>query len=242
MNDSPAERALAAFRQQIDRCDLAILESLRERARVVELVGMDKRARGLVDIYRPGREAALMRRLAATDSAPFPTALLLSVWREVIGASFSIEGHPLHVASAGASAWERARNHFRGARHSRISGANAVVSAVASGEATVGVVSLDDDEPWWPSLAELDPPLHIVARLPFAPSLYPAGTPDALAIARNPPDPSGDDLAVAIAPVAAGEVLASGSGRFLVAVEEVGADMVPVGGYAVPIVLKETAG
>ena len=48
MNDSAAEQALTAFRQRIDRCDLAILESLRERARVVELVGAGKRARGSV--------------------------------------------------------------------------------------------------------------------------------------------------------------------------------------------------
>ena len=242
MTDSPAERALAGFRQRIDRCDLAILESLRERARVVELVGMDKRARGLVDVYRPGREAALMRRLAATDCAPFPTASLLSVLREVIGASFTIEGHPLDVASGSANAWERARSHFRAARHFRLPGARAVVRAVAAGEATVGVASLDDDEPWWPLLAELDPPLHIVARLPFAPGLYPVGAPGALVVARNPADPSGDDLAVAIAAEAAGEVLAACGDRFLVAVREAGADMIPIGGYAVPIVLKETAG
>ena len=242
MNDSPAEQALATFRQQIDRCDSAILESLRQRARVVELVGMDKSARGVVDVYRPGREAALMRRLAATDSAPFPTASLMSVWREVIGASFTIEGHPLNVVSGSSNAWERARNHFRAACHSRVSGACAVVHAVAAGEATVGVASLDDDEPWWSLLAELDPPLHIVARLPFAPGLYPVGAPGALVIARNPPDPSGDDLAVAIAAEAAGEVLTARSDRFLVAAREIGADMIPLGGYAVPIDLKETAG
>jgi len=242
MNDSAAERALTAFRERIDRCDLAILESLRERARVVDLVGTDKRARGLVDVYRPGREAALMRRLAATDSSPFPTASLLSVWREIIGASFTIEGHPLNVVSGSESAWERARSHFRAARHSRASSASAAVRAVAAGEAAVAVASLDDDEPWWPLLAEIDPPLHIVARLPFAPGLYPAGAPGALVIARNPPDPSGDDLAVAIAAEATGETLAAWGGRFLVAARQIGADMIPVGGYAVPIVLKETAG
>ena len=91
-------------------------------------------------------------------------------------------------------------------------------------------------------LAELDPPLHIVARLPFAPGLYPVGAPGALVIARNPPDPSGDDLAVAIAAEATGETLAAWGGRFLVAARQIGADMIPVGGYAVPIVLKETAG
>ena len=242
MTDNPAEQALAGFRQRIDGCDLAILQSLRERAQVVELVGMDKRARGLTDIYRPGREAALMRRLADVESAPFPAASLLGVWREIIGASFAIEGQPLHVASAGSGARERARSHFRAARHSRVSGARAALRAVAAGEATIGVVSLDDDEPWWPELAETDLPLHIVARLPFVPEPYPVEGGDALVIARNPPDPSGNDLAVAVASEAAGEVLASCSGRFLVAVEAARADMVPVGGYAVPILLKETAG
>ena len=241
MTDSAAERALAAFRQRIDRCDLAILETLRERARVVELVGMDKRARGLADVYRPGREAALMRRLAAADSAPFPAASLLSVWREVIGASFAIEGHPLHVASGSAGASERARSHFRAARHFRAASAAAALRAVAAGDAAVAVAALDDDEPWWPPLAGMEPPLHIVARLPLAPGLCPAGAPDALVVARNPPDPSGDDLAVAVAFEAAGEVLASCGGRFLVAVEEAGAGMIPVGGYAAPIELKETA-
>ncbi len=242
MIDNSAEQALAGFRQRIDRCDLAILGSLRERARAVELVGRDKRSRGLTDVYRPGREAALMRRLAAADSYPFPAASLLGVWREVIGASFSIEGHPLCVASAGGDAWERARSHFRAARHVRAASASAAMRAVAAGEATVGVASLDDDESWWPLLAETDPPLHIVARLPFASEPYPVAGGDALVITRNPPDPSGDDLAVAISSEAAGEVLASSGGRFLVAVKAVHADMVPVGGYAVPIVLKETEG
>ncbi len=242
MTDNPAEQALAGFRQRIDCCDLAILESLRERARTVTLVGMDKRARGLTDVYRPGREAALMRRLAEADSAPFPTASLLGVWREVIGASFAIEGQPLHVASASPEAWERARAHFRAARHSQTLGAHAALNAVAAGEVSIGVVSLEDDTLWWPTLAEFDPPLHIVARLPFVPEPYPVEGGDALAISRNPPDPSGDDLTVAISSEAVGEVLASCGGRFLVAVTAVRADMVPIGGYAVPILLKETTG
>ena len=183
-----------------------------------------------------------MRRLADAGSAPFPTASLFGVWREVIGASFAIEGQPLHVASAGGSAWERARGHFRAARHSRVSGACAVVRDVAAGEAAVGVAALDDDEPWWPLLAEIDPPLHIAARLPFAPESYPVELADAFVIARNPPDPSGADLRVAITPKAAGEVLASHGGRFLVAVADIGADMIPIGSYAAPIVLKETTG
>ena len=242
MTQGSAERALAGFRQRIDRCDMAILESLRERARVVELVGGDKRARGVGDVYRPGREAALMRRLAAAGSAPFPAASLFGVWREVIGASFAIEGMPLHVASAGCGAWERARSHFRAARHFRTRSADAALRAVASGDATLAVAALDDDEPWWPVLAETDSSLHIVARLPFAPEPCPVESADAFVIARNPPDPSGSDLAVAVAPEAAGEVLASHGGRFLVAVADIGADMIPVGGYAAPIVLKETAG
>ena len=242
MSDNSAERALAGFRQRIDRCDLAILESLRERARVVELVGMDKRTRGVADVYRPGREAALMRRLADAESAPFPSTSLFGVWREVIGASFAIEGAPLHVMSAGACAWERARSHYRGARHSRVSSAVRALRAIAAGEATLGVAALDDDEPWWPLLAEIEPALHIVARLPFAPEPYPVEAADALVIARNLPDPSGGDLAVAIASETTGEVLASCGGRFLVAVPEVGSDMIPIGGYAAPIVLKETAG
>ena len=240
MSNDPAERALADFRKRIDECDLAILAGLRERARAVALVGADKRARGVADIYRPGREAALMRRLAAADSAPFPAASLFGVWREVIGASFAIEGHPLHVASAGAGAWERARSHFRAARHSRAAGARAALEAVAAGDATLAVVGLDDDEPWWPMLAEETlAPLHIVARLPFAPEPWPVAGADALAIARTRPDPSGDDLTVAIAEAPAGEVLAAAGGRYLVALASPGDAMVPVGGYATPLSLEE---
>ncbi len=241
MTNGPAERALAGFRQRIDRCDLAILEGLCARAEVVELVGRDKQARGLSDIYRPGREAALMRRLAAAECAPFPAASLFGVWREIIGASFAIEGRPLHVVSAGADAWERARHHFRAARHSRGRNADSVLRAVAAGDASLGVAALDG-EPWWPLLAATDTPLHIVARLPFMPEPYPVEAADALVIARNPPDPSGNDLAVAIAPGPSGETLAESGGRFLVAVAELGADMISVGGYAAPIVPEETAG
>lgn len=234
-NGTAAETALGGFRQHIDRTDRALLDQLRERASVVALVGEDKRARGVSDVYRPGREAALLRKLVAADCAPFPKSSLVGVWREVIGASFAIEGHPLNVVSAGPAAWERARGHFRAASHARVPNASDAVRAVADGTATLGVVALDDGEPWWPPLAETPNPPHIVARLPFAPEPYPIGCADALVLACNPPDPSGRDRVAAISPRPAGETLAEAGGRFLVAVGTADEDMLGVGGYAIPL-------
>ena len=234
-NEEAAETALGGFRRHIDRTDRALLDGLRERASVVALVGEDKRVRGVADVYRPGREASLLRKLVAAECAPFPKASLVGVWREVIGASFAIEGHPLEVVSAGPAAWERARGHFRAASHAKVPSASAAVRAVAEGAATLGVVALDEEEPWWPLLAELPNPPHIVARLPFAPEPGPINCADALVLAGNPPDPSGRDRVVAISERPAGETLAEAGDRFLVAVGAADGDMLGVGGYAIPL-------
>jgi hypothetical protein len=75
-----------------------------------------------------------------------------------------------------------------------------VVRAVAEGEALIGVLPLpreDDADPWWPVLAAggggRGQP-RVVARLPFVAAGNARGErPGALAIARQAPEPTGDD-------------------------------------------------
>jgi hypothetical protein len=97
--------------------------------------------------------------------------------------------------------WDLARDHYGSlGAMSELATASQVVRAVAEGEAMIGVLPLpreDDQDPWWPALAagsggKGQP--RVVARLPFVAAGNARGErPEALAIARQPPEPTGDD-------------------------------------------------
>jgi chorismate mutase/prephenate dehydratase len=81
---------LARLRDAIDACDLDILESLNERARLVTQVGVEKRTRR-APVYVAGRERDLIARLSERNAGPFPTAAIPHVFREIISATRSLE-------------------------------------------------------------------------------------------------------------------------------------------------------
>lgn len=90
---------LARLRAAIDAVDRRILEKLNARARLVQDVGALKRSRGAA-IYAAGRERDLVATLAAENPGPFPNAALPHVFREIIAATYGLEG-PLRVAFLG---------------------------------------------------------------------------------------------------------------------------------------------
>ena len=68
MSASPP--SLEELRREIDEIDDAIHDLLMRRAQVVEQVGIAKRPDN--QIVRPGREAVILRRLAARHTGSFP--------------------------------------------------------------------------------------------------------------------------------------------------------------------------
>lgn len=156
---------------------------------------------------RPGREAAVLRRLIARHRGAFPRPVLVRIWREIIGALTALQG-PLSVAVlAGPKSAELralAREHYG----SQVPVALAesplgVLRAVSDGAATVGVLPLplgEEAEPWWQALARSgEPSLKVIARLPFA-ALDPQRFhgPEALVVAAFEPEESGLDRSLLV--------------------------------------------
>lgn len=132
------EDALRELRGRIDEVDAALVELLSRRAELAERVGAIKdQARSAV-IYRPEREAELLRRVRALNCGPLSDAALAHLFREVISACRALE-RELRVAFV---AGEAAIRHHFGSQVTTVAVDNAAVlfDCVASGSADYGVL------------------------------------------------------------------------------------------------------
>ena len=193
---------LLALRAELDGLDDAMHDLVMRRAAVVAEVGK-LAVKGRVAL-RPGREAAIIRRLLARHSGRFAPGRLVQMWREMISGMTAIQGPFVLAVCApdAASGYIAAtREHFGPQTPLRIHRTPAqAIGAVSAGSASAAVLPLPaEEEPasaaWWTALLHKDDPrIYIVARLPFwAPR--PEGTRElpALIVSVAAPDPSGAD-------------------------------------------------
>ena len=190
------------MRGELDLLDDALHDLLMQRATVVEKVGQ-LAAKGRVAL-RPGREAAIIRRLLARHTGRFPPGRLVQIWRELITGMTAIQApFVLAVCAPDVSSGyiAAAREHFGALTPIRVHRTPAqAVGEVSAGTASAAVLPLPtEDEPasaaWWTALLHKDDPrIHVVSRLPFW-MARPEGTRElpALVVSAAPPDPSGDD-------------------------------------------------
>jgi chorismate mutase / prephenate dehydratase len=198
MSASPP--SLEELRREIDEIDDAIHDLLMRRAQVVEQVGIAKRPDN--QIVRPGREAVILRRLAARHTGAFPLTVVVRIWREMISAFSRLQGPfaiTVYAPEDKRGFWDIARDHYGSAiPMTAVNTPAAAIRTVADGTATVGVVPMpeeDDHEPWWRYLMNEDAKTpRIVARLPFCGRGNARGdNHDALAIALIQHEGTGDD-------------------------------------------------
>jgi chorismate mutase-like protein len=191
---------LSDLRREIDDIDNALHDLLMRRASVVERVKDSKKSDGGVN-FRPGREAEIMRRLAARHTGPLSRNIVVRIWRELMSAFVSMQG-PFVVSvwdTGEVGCWDVARDHFgTETTMTRHQSTAAVLHAIAEGSATVGVLPLPQDgeaDPWWPALAlGRDKRLHICARVPFASRGNSRGIRSgAFIVSAAAPEPSGND-------------------------------------------------
>ena len=153
---------------------------------------------------RPGREAAIIRRLLARHGGPFPRSGIVRVWRELINA-FTAQQRPVLItvceAEGGQATLGLAREQFGALTPLRQHRTPAqAIREVSAGIATAAVLPLpaEGETPaaaWWTALLQADDPrIHVVARLPFW-AARPEGAPkvQAMVVAAAAPDPSGAD-------------------------------------------------
>ena len=93
------DESLKALRAAIDEVDRRLVAALNERARLAQQVGGVKQA-DHAPVYRPEREAEVLRNVAAANGGPLPQQGLAAIFREVMSACRALE-RPLRVAYLG---------------------------------------------------------------------------------------------------------------------------------------------
>ncbi len=184
----PLWRSLNELRSELDRIDDGIHDLLMARASVVEDVAA-LRTQGKVAL-RPGREAAIVRRLIGRNHGALPVAAIVRVWREILASSLTMQTD-YAIAVQGEALASLAREHFGALTpiHPHAT-AQAALDQLRDGQVTAALLP-------WPG--PIDPAwlqgLHVVAHLPFWQQRA-EGTPagGALVITDSAPDPSGEDV------------------------------------------------
>src|SRR5574343_1243531 len=151
MSDQPQnslQQALAGVRADIDRIDGELLDLLNQRARCAQKVGEIKAEHGEGGhIYRPEREAQVLRRLQDTNPGPLPGESLPFFFREVMSACLALE-EPLGVAflgPLGTFSESAATKHFgHAARLAPQSSIDDVFREAESGHAHYAVVPVEN--------------------------------------------------------------------------------------------------
>ena len=194
---------LAALRSELDGLDDALHALLIRRAETVAAVAA-LGVKGTVPL-RPGREAAIIRRLLTRNAGQIlPDLAIVRIWRELL-AAMTQQQRPMLITVAetadASSMTPLAREHFGAATPMRIRRSAAqAVSEVSAGLAGAAVLPLPADgetdaAAWWTALMHRDDPrIHVVARLPFwAPRAEGSADTSALVVCAAAPDPSGHD-------------------------------------------------
>ena len=189
-----AAPSLEAVRQRIDALDTELLRLVDERAALARVVAAAKAAAGEGDRFglRPAREAAILRRLIEAEREAASPALVVRIWRELIGDSLSVQG-PFHISVWGgkdpARAVELARHRFGAAPPLASVGKPEDALAAARAPGGVAVCALTPDSPWWGRLLA-EPQVKVFAALPC---LAAWGEMAALAMAAVDVEPTGAD-------------------------------------------------
>ncbi len=198
-------RDLGALRAELDRIDDGLHDLLMRRAEVVGQLAVSGAKNGVP--LRPGREAAILRRLLARHAGALPPQTVVRIWRELLAGTTAMQG-PFVIAvcnsDPGSGFIQAAREQFGALTPLRVHGSAAqAIADVSAGRATVAVLALPSEteaprDAWWMALLQKDEPrIHVVARLPFW-TRRPEGAPSAqaLVVAAIAPDPSGADCSL----------------------------------------------
>lgn len=140
---------LAQLRDRIDAVDDRLLALLNERARLAQAVGHLKLANGEEGgpIYRPEREAQVVRRMQEANGGPLPAEAVERLFKEVMSACRALE-QPLAVAylgPAGTFSEAAAFRHFgQSTQGLPVDSIDEVFKGVEAGQAEYGVVPAEN--------------------------------------------------------------------------------------------------
>ena len=135
---------LKQLRERIDALDLEILKLVSERASAAHAIG---KLKGDGTVYRPEREAQVLRRLAGHNPGPLPEKAVMHLFTEVISACRALED-AFSVASLGPKGTfseEAAVKHFGGQASLMLcTSIDELFRSVESGNIGYGVVPVEN--------------------------------------------------------------------------------------------------
>jgi len=106
---------LSGLRMEIDAIDRQMLDLLSRRARYAQEVGKIKSRHGEAGfLYRPEREAQILRRMAELNPGPLPEEAVRQIFREVMSACLALEQSikVAYLGPAGTFSESASRRHF----------------------------------------------------------------------------------------------------------------------------------
>jgi chorismate mutase/prephenate dehydratase len=135
---------LQRLRAEIDRLDEEVLQRLSRRAEIAHEIG---RVKGGAVVYRPEREAQVLRRITALNQGPLSEGTVWRIFREIMSACLALE-QPLRIAYFGPEGTfteSAAKKHFGSAPNfTALATIDEVFRAVESGNADYGVVPVEN--------------------------------------------------------------------------------------------------
>lgn len=193
--------SLETLRRRIDEIDAQLHRFLMDRAQIIDGIVAAKRANGAGGVmFRPDREADMMRQLVERHAGSLPLTMVEHVWRDIISTSTRMqEPYMVHLDGSGdlLAMLDLARFYFGFSIDLEPGGDTSdIVGAVAASNGDLGLIALEDraELPWWRGLS--DSGAQVIARLPFLVlEDRPADTP-ALVISKAIPDTSRPDMSV----------------------------------------------
>ncbi len=134
---------LSKLREGIDRIDDEVLRLINERAQIAHRIGEIKQG----NIYRPEREAQVLRRLADNNPGPLPAEAVQRISREIMSACLALE-QPLKIAylgPAGTYTESAAQKHFVSAPgFNPLASIDDVFRAVEAANVDYGVIPVEN--------------------------------------------------------------------------------------------------
>ena len=138
------EEDLKALRARIDGIDDAIMKLVSERAGIAQQVGRTKNGE---TIYRPEREAQIVRRLRENNPGPLSGEVVEQLIREIISACRALEQttHIAYLGPAGTFSQQAVQKHFGHESEALAeSDIDACFQAVETGRADFAVVPVEN--------------------------------------------------------------------------------------------------
>ncbi len=141
-----AEKKLKALRDEIDAIDDKLLALISQRAGIAQQIAGVKDGGG-GEVYRPDREAEVLRRLASANPGPLSDERVIRLFQEIVSACRALE-KPMTIGFLGPEGTFTEAAAFKHFGHavsvSPLESIDAVFREVESGAAQFGVVPVEN--------------------------------------------------------------------------------------------------